>query len=63
MRYVMVISLPVILFLVILAIACYLIGRYRGRIESRRVPQYYGPPVPPPFQAQRPPTPPQNKVT
>ncbi|WOH00917.1 hypothetical protein DCAR_0520293 [Daucus carota subsp. sativus] len=46
MGYVLVISFPVILFLLILAIACYLLGRARGRQQS--APQYYGPPVPAP---------------
>lgn len=42
-----VISLPVILLLMILAIACYLIGRARGREEeASRLPNY-GPPPPP----------------
>ncbi|KAM7526205.1 hypothetical protein LguiA_016107 [Lonicera macranthoides] len=45
MGYLVVISLPVILLLMILAIACYLIGRARGREEASRLP-YYGPPPP-----------------
>ncbi|CAK9172807.1 unnamed protein product [Ilex paraguariensis] len=47
MGYVVVISLPVILFFLIVAIACYLIGRARGREEAVRLPRYYGPPAPP----------------
>lgn len=46
MGYVVVISLPVILLFLITAIACYLLGRARGRQENLRLPQYnYGPPV------------------
>ncbi|KAH1078452.1 hypothetical protein AAZX31_19G167700 [Glycine max] len=48
MGFVMVISLPLILFILILALACYLLGRAKGR---RQQPQQYGPPAPPP-QAQ-----------
>ncbi|PIM99130.1 hypothetical protein CDL12_28379 [Handroanthus impetiginosus] len=48
MGYVIVISLPVILFFLITAIACYLFGRARGQKENARLPQYYGPPVPAP---------------
>ncbi|KAK1290969.1 hypothetical protein QJS10_CPB18g02086 [Acorus calamus] len=58
MSYVVVISVPLILLKTILAIACHLIERYRGRNEAQSVPHYHGPPVPPPSQAQRPPTPP-----
>lgn len=47
MGYVLVISFPVILFLLIIAIACYLLGRARGR-QQAAIPQYYGPPVPAP---------------
>ncbi|GMP85001.1 hypothetical protein CsSME_00038320 [Camellia sinensis var. sinensis] len=42
-----VISLPVILLFLIVAIAAYLFGRARGRTEATGVPQYYGPPAPP----------------
>ncbi|KAK7829790.1 hypothetical protein CFP56_028853 [Quercus suber] len=48
---IIVISLPVILLILIIALAFYLLGRARGRTES--VPRYYGPPAPP-FQAQSP---------
>ncbi|KAI3474645.1 hypothetical protein Pfo_029830 [Paulownia fortunei] len=52
MGYVVVVSLPVILFFLITAIACYLLGRARGREENVRLPQYYGPPAPPPLGPQ-----------
>ncbi|GMY14760.1 hypothetical protein FCV25MIE_09999 [Fagus crenata] len=50
MGYIMVISLPVILFILIVALAFYLLGRAGGRSEAAR--QYHGPPAPP-FQAQK----------
>ncbi|KAF5750401.1 hypothetical protein HS088_TW03G00737 [Tripterygium wilfordii] len=53
MGYVLVISFPVILFFLIVALAFYLLGRARGRREAPSVPVYYGPPAPP-FQAHRP---------
>ncbi|KAJ6993372.1 hypothetical protein NC653_016488 [Populus alba x Populus x berolinensis] len=57
MGYVMIVSLPVILFILIVALAFYLLGRARGRSEAARIPQYHGPPAPPapPFQFQPPP--------
>ncbi|ESW34747.1 hypothetical protein PHAVU_001G177600 [Phaseolus vulgaris] len=48
MGFVVVISLPLILFILILALVCYMLGRAKGR---RQNPQQYGPPVPP-AQAQ-----------
>ncbi|GFP83164.1 hypothetical protein PHJA_000459800 [Phtheirospermum japonicum] len=54
MGYIVVVSLPVILFFFITAIACYLFGRARGRQENVRLPQYYGPPAPPQFGPQAP---------
>ncbi|OAY42690.1 hypothetical protein MANES_08G008300v8 [Manihot esculenta] len=48
MGYIIVVSLPLILFILILALACYLIGRNSGRREAARIPQYYGPPAPAP---------------
>ncbi|RHN48487.1 hypothetical protein MtrunA17_Chr7g0264301 [Medicago truncatula] len=51
MGFELVISLPLILFILILALACYLLGKYRGRKQSSSQPQQYGPPAPPP-QAQ-----------
>ncbi|CAA0830463.1 Unknown protein [Striga hermonthica] len=52
MGYIIVISLPVILFFLITAIACYLFGRARGRQQSTGL--SYGPPAPapPPFGPQ-----------
>ncbi|EYU34452.1 hypothetical protein ABFS82_10G096600 [Erythranthe guttata] len=64
MGYVVVVSLPVILFFLITAIGCYLLGRARGRKENLRLPQhYYGPPpVPaPPPQLLGPHTPAPHK--
>ncbi|KAJ0657454.1 putative protein GAPT [Helianthus annuus] len=46
MGYIIVISLPMILLLLIAAIGCYLFGKSRGRTEAT-IPQYYGPPAPP----------------
>ncbi|KAJ9181569.1 hypothetical protein P3X46_009686 [Hevea brasiliensis] len=56
MGYVIVVSLPLILFIIILALACYLLGRNWGRRQAAaaRIPQYYGPSAPPP-RAQPPP--------
>ncbi|KAI5665289.1 hypothetical protein M9H77_24612 [Catharanthus roseus] len=58
MSYVIVLSLPLILLFLITALACYLVGRARGRHESSSaitIPQYYGPPAPaPPIGAQTP---------
>lgn len=53
MGYVMVISLPLILVILIIAIGCYLIGRENGRTETATtLPITYGPPAlpPPPVQ-------------
>ncbi|KAI5345437.1 hypothetical protein L3X38_013314 [Prunus dulcis] len=52
MGYVVVVSVPVILFIVIIALAFYLIGRANGRREAVSAQQHFGPPVPPPLQAQ-----------
>ncbi|EXC16204.1 hypothetical protein L484_024375 [Morus notabilis] len=54
MGYIVVLSVPVILFILIVALAFYLLGRARGRSQAESVPQYYGPPAPP-FQAHPPP--------
>ncbi|KAJ0027469.1 hypothetical protein Pint_35641 [Pistacia integerrima] len=48
MGYVIVVSLPVILFILIVALAFYLLGRERGRSEVKRTQQHYGPPLPAP---------------
>ncbi|THU74649.1 hypothetical protein C4D60_Mb04t35620 [Musa balbisiana] len=45
MGLVVVISVPLILLVAILALACYLLGRSKGRTEA--TPMYYGPPAPP----------------
>ncbi|KAI8556284.1 hypothetical protein RHMOL_Rhmol05G0240700 [Rhododendron molle] len=42
----MVISLPVILLLLIIALACYIFGRAQARSQAARASQYYGPPAP-----------------
>ncbi|PQQ21106.1 hypothetical protein Pyn_21017 [Prunus yedoensis var. nudiflora] len=52
MGFVVVVSVPVILFIVIIALAFYLIGRATGRREAFSAPHHFGPPVPPPPQAQ-----------
>ncbi|KAG2690144.1 hypothetical protein I3843_09G170200 [Carya illinoinensis] len=56
MGYIVVISLPVILFILIVALAFYLLGRAQGRSQAARIP-HYGPPAPP-LHA---PSPPQDK--
>ncbi|TQE13118.1 hypothetical protein C1H46_001202 [Malus baccata] len=47
MGFVVVVSAPVILLILVLALAFYLLGRASGRRESPSAPQYFGPPVPP----------------
>ncbi|KAI8556285.1 hypothetical protein RHMOL_Rhmol05G0240800 [Rhododendron molle] len=47
MGYFIVISLPVILLFLIIALACYIFGRAQARAQAASVPQYYGPPAPP----------------
>ncbi|KAB2013538.1 hypothetical protein ERO13_D09G144800v2 [Gossypium hirsutum] len=56
MGFVLVISFPLLLLVLILALAFYLLGRAQGRRE--RPAQYFGPPVPPPgsVSASSPPT-------
>ncbi|KAJ0088742.1 hypothetical protein Patl1_32112 [Pistacia atlantica] len=63
MGYVIVVSLPVILFILIVALAFYLLGRERGRSEVNRTQQHYGPPLPapPPNQLQPPTHPDEEK--
>ncbi|KAL4371320.1 hypothetical protein AHAS_Ahas06G0154000 [Arachis hypogaea] len=51
MGFVVVVSLPLILLILIVALACYLMGRAKGRQQACGYPQQYGPPAPPP-QAQ-----------
>ncbi|KAE8099604.1 hypothetical protein FH972_017573 [Carpinus fangiana] len=56
MGFIVVVSLPAILFILIVALAFYLLGRAWGRSQAAgRLPQYYGPPAPP-VQAHSPPT-------
>lgn len=47
MVYIVGVSLPLILFILIVALAFYLLGRSRGRNEAATIPQYFGPPAPP----------------
>ncbi|KAG9445635.1 hypothetical protein H6P81_011763 [Aristolochia fimbriata] len=60
MAYVVVVSLPVILFILIVAITCYLLGKAKGRRDTH-VYQPYGPPAPPPAPPAQIPQEPQNK--
>ncbi|OMO65932.1 hypothetical protein COLO4_30922 [Corchorus olitorius] len=48
MGMVVVISLPLILFCILLGAGCYFLGRYKGRQDFRNNPQIYGVPAPPP---------------
>ncbi|XP_010274124.1 PREDICTED: uncharacterized protein LOC104609488 [Nelumbo nucifera] len=48
MGMVVVVSLPLILFSIMLGFGCYFLGRARGRQDVRTCPQIYGEPVPPP---------------
>ncbi|XP_058100304.1 uncharacterized protein LOC131245077 [Magnolia sinica] len=47
MGFVLVISLPLILFAIVLGFGCYFLGRAKGRQDVRTCPQVYGEPVPP----------------
>ncbi|KAI4308552.1 hypothetical protein L6164_031611 [Bauhinia variegata] len=58
MGLVVVISLPLILFCLILGFGCYFFGKSRGRQEVRTNPQVYGVPAPPPGAANSYPSPP-----
>ncbi|POO03246.1 Transmembrane protein [Trema orientale] len=51
MGMVVVISLPLILFCLLLGFGCYFFGRYRGRQDVRAHAQIYGVPAPPPGAA------------
>ncbi|XP_061344163.1 uncharacterized protein LOC133290115 [Gastrolobium bilobum] len=51
MGMVVVISLPLILFSLMLGFGCYFFGRARGRREVQTNPQVYGMPTPPPGAA------------
>ncbi|KAI4305614.1 hypothetical protein L6164_028970 [Bauhinia variegata] len=48
MGMVLVISLPFIIFCLLLGFGCYFFGKSRGRQEMRTNPQVYGMPAPPP---------------
>ncbi|CAN1805403.1 hypothetical protein LINPERHAP1_LOCUS24262 [Linum perenne] len=49
MGFVFVISAPMILFILIVGLSCYLLGRNRGRSQASSIPpQVYGAPAPPP---------------
>ncbi|KAK6916920.1 hypothetical protein RJ641_017671 [Dillenia turbinata] len=48
MGMVIVLSLPLILFSIMLGFGCYFLGRYRRRQDVRTCPQVYGVPTPPP---------------
>ncbi|KAF5752825.1 hypothetical protein HS088_TW01G00743 [Tripterygium wilfordii] len=51
MGLVVVISLPLILFCLLLGFGCYFLGRARGRQDVRTNAQVYGVPTPPPGSA------------
>ncbi|XP_015571845.1 uncharacterized protein LOC107260886 [Ricinus communis] len=48
MGMVVVISLPLIIFSIVLGFGCYFLGRARGRQDVRTNAQVYGVPTPPP---------------
>ncbi|KAK7245122.1 hypothetical protein RIF29_39956 [Crotalaria pallida] len=52
MGLVVVVSLPLILFILALALACYMLGRAKGRRQAQ---QTYGSPAPPPLVQVKPP--------
>ncbi|XP_062159725.1 uncharacterized protein LOC133867063 [Alnus glutinosa] len=54
MGMVVVISLPFILFSILLGFGCYFFGRAKGRQEVRTNAQVYGVPTPPPGSAGAP---------
>ncbi|KAI4312487.1 hypothetical protein MLD38_037293 [Melastoma candidum] len=62
MGMVVVISLPFIIFCVLLGFGCYFLGRARGRREMVTNPQVYGVPTPPPDLAGKPDHPPRSVV-
>ncbi|KAI3436941.1 uncharacterized protein J3R85_005988 [Psidium guajava] len=57
MGLVVVISLPLILFCLLLGFGCYFLGRARGRKDVHTNPQVYGVPTPPPGTYASPPQP------
>ncbi|XVE51725.1 hypothetical protein DITRI_Ditri02bG0064000 [Diplodiscus trichospermus] len=58
MGLVVVISLPLIIFCILLGVGCYFLGRSKGRQEIRTNPQIYGAPAPPPGATASFPSPP-----
>ncbi|PON40423.1 Transmembrane protein [Parasponia andersonii] len=62
MGMVVVISLPLILFCLLLGFGCYFFGRYRGRQDVRTHSQIYGVPAPPPGAASSYPSPPPSHL-
>ncbi|XP_068658733.1 uncharacterized protein [Aristolochia californica] len=48
MGFVLVISLPLILLVLLIGFGCYFLGRARGRHDIRTAPQAFGMPLPPP---------------
>ncbi|XP_054792913.1 uncharacterized protein LOC129298519 [Prosopis cineraria] len=60
MGMVVVISLPLILFCLILGFGCYFLGRARGRQDIKTNPQVFGVPTPPTNSFPSPPPPPHH---
>ncbi|KAJ6705338.1 hypothetical protein OIU79_010108 [Salix purpurea] len=58
MGLVVVISLPLIIFCLLLGFGCYYLGRYKGRQDVRT--HVFGAPIPPPGTASKPPPPPPH---
>ncbi|XP_059625028.1 uncharacterized protein LOC132268229 [Cornus florida] len=56
MGMVVVISLPLILFSLLLGFGCYFLGKAKGRQDIRTHAQVFGVPTPPPGTASPPPT-------
>ncbi|KAK6268364.1 hypothetical protein QUC31_012524 [Theobroma cacao] len=61
MGMVVVISLPLIIFCILLGVGCYFWGRAKGRQDIRTNPQIYGVPAPPPGATTSFPSPPHTK--
>lgn len=55
MGYIIVVSVPAVLIILIIALACCLIGREYGRRRAAWVPQNYGPTAPPYQHREKPP--------
>ncbi|CAI0540721.1 unnamed protein product [Linum tenue] len=61
MGMVVVISLPLILFCILIGVGCYFLGRNKGRQDIRTNPQVFGIPTPPPgLGANNPASPPPH---